>query len=63
MEKEYLDIPDFLRNQENLKAEKESEELINGLEKIYHRTGWRDIKQLVIYEAEIKKRLSKLSTT
>ena len=30
---------------------KESEELINELEKIYKRAGWRDVKQLVIYES------------
>ena len=40
--------------------EQESEKLINELEKIYQRSGWRDIKQLVIHEAEIKKRLSEL---
>ncbi|MCK4891534.1 MAG: hypothetical protein KAS78_02585 [Candidatus Pacebacteria bacterium] len=43
--------------------EEESEKLINELEKIYKRSGWRDIKQLVIYEAEIKKRLSELLAT
>jgi len=40
--------------------EQESEKLINELEKIYQRSGWRDIKRLVIREAEIKKRLSEL---
>ena len=40
----------------------ESEKLINELEKIYQRSGWRNIKKLVIREAEIKKRLSELLT-
>lgn len=38
----------------------ESERLISELEKIYMRNGWRNVKQLVIYESEIKKRLSDL---
>lgn len=43
-----------------MNPEQESEELINELETIYQRDGWREIKQLVIYEAEIKKRLAEL---
>ena len=40
--------------------QQESEKLINELQEIYQRNGWRDIKQLVIRETEIKKRLSEL---
>jgi len=45
---------------QKINPEQESEKLISELEKIYQRDGWRDIKQLVIYESEIKKRLSEL---
>lgn len=44
----------------NVKLEKESEELLNKLEVIYLKTGWRNNKNMVKREAEIKKRLSEI---